>query len=307
MSGDRPTVIVTGVDGFVGRHVVTAARERGYRVVGISRAPLADDPLAADLDESVAADLTEEWPAGVHGDVVIHLAGLAAVGPSFDHPQEYIEGNSRMVTHLAEAMLASGSAPRRIVCVSTGAVYGTGETRQDESAPTEPASPYVVSKLLVEAQAGYYRRRGLDVVVARPFNHIGPGQRTGFLLPDLVAGLRALAPGHALPVGDLTTARDYTDVRDVAAAYLALAERPALDHDVYNVASGQSFTGMQMLAFAASALGRDVPELVADPTRTRRTDASRITGDASRLEADTGWRPAIPVEQSVRDYVAALG
>ena len=300
------SVIITGVEGFVGRHLATIAHDRGLRVVGISRSSIdAGDELLDVLDEAIAADLTEGWPH-VDADAIVHLAGLAAVGASFDQPQRYIETGSAIVTHMCESLLRDRGSVQRIVAVSSGAVYASGSGAPfDESAPTAATSPYVVSKLLVETQFAYYASRGLDVAVARPFNHIGPGQSQGFLVPDLIAKLRALPTGEALAVGDLGTARDYTDVRDVAAAYLELLQVPRHEQLIYNIASGVARTGQQILEEIVSALSVDMPDVVIDPQRIRPGDARRIVGDASRMTRETGWTPRIPFAQSIRDAVAS--
>jgi GDP-4-dehydro-6-deoxy-D-mannose reductase len=301
------TLVITGAEGFVGRHLAAIAHERGLRVVGITRTPIdpADD-LNGLLDEQVAADLTEGWP-DVDGDAIVHLAGLAAVGASFEQPQRYIETGSAIVTHMCESLLRAPGRVRRVVAVSSGAVYASGsaEAPLDESAPTAATSPYVVSKLLVETQFAYYASRGLDVAVARPFNHIGPGQGQGFLVPDLIAKLRALDAGEPLAVGDLGTARDYTDVRDVARAYLQLLLVPRHDQLIYNIASGTARTGRQILDEIANALGIPVPDVVVDESRIRPGDARLIVGDASRLTRETGWMPQVPFAQSIRDAVDA--
>lgn len=299
------TIVITGVDGFVGRHVAAIAHERGLRVLGVTRNPLGDDPIQDYLVDAVATDLTTGWP-DISGDAILHLAGYAAVGPSFERPQQYLDGNSAMVTHLCEAVLRSAAPRPRLLGVSSGAVYaGASAEPLDEASPTRPSSPYAVSKLLVELQLKYYESRGLDVVIVRPFNHIGPGQATGFLVPDLVAALRQLDAGEPLCVGDLSTARDYTDVRDVARAYLDLITAPTHRHSLYNVASGISMTGHEVLGLAAAALDMPVPATKIDASRVRSGDQSRIVGDAARLKIETGWNPKIAVGKSIRDYVAA--
>ncbi|WP_127818196.1 NAD-dependent epimerase/dehydratase family protein [Microbacterium sp. CPCC 204701] len=300
------TLAVTGVDGFVGRHVARLAVEGGWRVVGLSRAAEPDSELAPLLYDYHAGDLTRQWPASLRADAVIHLAGLAAVGPSFDSPQEYIETNSAMVTLMCEAMLG-WDAPPRLVGVSSGAVYSAGTRSQaiDEGTSTEPTSPYVVSKLLVEQQLAYYARRGIDTVIVRPFNHLGPGQRPGFLVPDLTTALRELSPAEPMPSGNLASERDYTDVRDVAAAYLMLAGAPSHEHPVYNVCSGRAVAGHEMLSLVASALRIPVPQTVVDPARVRALDNPSITGSAARLRSEYGWAPQIDLAQSIADFVAA--
>lgn len=301
-------LIVTGVDGFVGRHAARIAAASGIEVFGVSRSAQVDPELRADLSDYVSADLRQEWPRSLPSDVdVVHLAGLAAVGPSFDRAQEYIEANSAIVTNMCESLVAAGFAGR-VVGVSTGAVYaqksdeGVLRTETDRLAFT---SPYVVSKVLVENQLAYYARRGLRTVVARPFNHIGPYQGPGFLLPDLLHQLEVTPQGQPLRVGNLETRRDYTDVRDVARAYLALASADELADDTYNVASGVSRSGTEILEALCAALGRAVPPLEVDQSRVRATDPPLIVGDASRLRGETGWAATIPFEQTIADAVAA--
>lgn len=298
------SLVVTGVDGFVGRHVARQAKAAGMAVHGIGYSDDVDSTVSESLDSYVAADLQQGWPTTPRADAVIHLAALAAVGPSFDQPQKYIEANSAMVTHMAESLVSSGFEGT-LLTVSSGAVYEPmGDGTQTESSPIGFTSPYVVSKMLVENQMDYYRRRGLRTVVARPFNHIGPGQGPGFLVPDLLRQLENHDPAQSMPVGNLSTSRDYLDVRDVARAYLTLATAPARHHLVYNVCSGVSVAGTEMLELICAARGIPVPETHVDPARYRPVDAQRITGSSERLREEFGWAPRYTLAQSVADAVA---
>lgn len=299
------SLIITGVDGFVGRHVARLAAQSGISVIGTSRARQPDASIASFLDDYAAADLREGWPEMLPPEApVVHLAGLAAVGPSFDAPQEYISGNSAMVTAMCESRLTARSSAR-IVAVSTGAVYATDvdDAVHHETGRVGFNSPYVVSKILVENQIAYYRSRGLAAVIARPFNHIGPGQGLGFLVPDLLHRLRSRENGGAITVGDLSSRRDYTDVRDVARAYIALAFAETLPHDVYNVATGTSHSGQELLALLCAELGQPLPDLEVDPARLRPNDPRSIAGDATRLRETVGWEPRISLAQTIRDVV----
>jgi len=305
MPEDTRRIAITGVNGFVGHHLATELRAAGHRVVGMALDEHPAPGVADLLDDYVGVDLTTRWP-DVDVDGVIHLAGLAAVGPSFDAPQHYIDVNSSIMTLLGEALVASGSTAR-VVVVSSGALYDPQQPMPlSESSRVVTSSPYAVSKLLVEHQAAYYRGRGLDCVVARPFNHIGPGQGPGFLVPDLVTAIRA-RPGGQGPIstGTLTTRRDYTDVRDVARAYRLLVTADRLDDDTFNICSGASTSGEEILAELATRLGVPDLEVTLDPTRTRPHDAPDIVGDASRLTASTGWEPAIPLGRTLDDAIAA--
>jgi GDP-4-dehydro-6-deoxy-D-mannose reductase len=298
-----PTLVITGASGFVGTHLARQAAAAGHRVWAIGREAEPPAELASSCDRYFGADLTAGWPIEVGVDAVVHLAGLAAVGPSFSDPQRYIEVNSAIMTSMCEALVRA-EHPTRVVVVSSGSVYEPDERGPiAEDAPTAPTSPYAVAKLLVETQARYYSRRGLDTLVARPFNHIGPGQSRGFLVPDLTSALRALPPGDPLPVGNLDTARDYTDVRDVARAYLALVTAKEHRSFVYNICSGRSRSGRDILSSVATALGREVPRVEVDSTRLRPGDPVSITGSAALLREEFGWSPRIDVSTSVREYV----
>lgn len=304
MSEHRSSLVVTGIDGFVGRHVARAAKSMGLAVHGIGYAKDLESSVAQLVDTYVAADLTQEWPVTPPADAVIHLAALAAVGPSFSRPQEYISANSGMVTHMAETLLASGFRGT-VLAVSSGAVYdASGGEPLTESSPVGMSSPYVVSKVLVENQLDYYRKRGLSAVIARPFNHIGPGQGRGFLVPDLCQQVREHDPLKPMPIGNLATSRDYLDVRDVASAYLTLVQSPSHRHLVYNVCSGVSVEGTEILRQICEAMGVAVPTTYADPTRYRPVDVEKITGSSTRLRDELGWEPRYSLAQSIADAVA---
>lgn len=300
-----PTLVITGANGFVGAHVAALASADGVRVIGVGREPEPSDALSPHAAVYLRADLETTWPVLEHADAVVHLAGLAAVGPSFGQPQRYLTVNSGIMTTMCEALLHAGQGAR-VVVVSSGAVYTPPEDGHPitEADPCSANSPYAVAKLLVETQSEYYSRRGLDTVVARPFNHIGPGQGPGFIVPDFALAMRDLRDGEELTVGNLDSKRDFTDVRDVARAYLTLAFAPTHAHRLYNVASGESHSGREVLAAVAAASGRPVPPVIVDSARLRPGDPPNIVGSAARLRDEFGWKPTIGWRQSIDDFVA---
>lgn len=301
------SITITGVDGFVGRHLANAARRHGLSVTGVSRALRPPEGLRPSLDRYFSTDLTEDFPEDAVSDAIVHLAGLAAVGPSFVTPQLYLEANSSMVTNICETILRCGAEGRsRVIAVSSGAMYAPTHqgTPISEEAPIAFSSPYVVSKVLVENQMTYYRSRGIQAVVARPFNHIGPGQRAGFLVPDLWSRLEKLRPNEALQVGNIATARDYLDVRDVAEAYIALA----LDADnftgIVNVCSGEATTGERILELLCQAANVPVPPLSVQESMSRPNDPIQIVGSPAKLMSLTNWQHQFSVADSLRDFIA---
>jgi GDP-4-dehydro-6-deoxy-D-mannose reductase len=300
--------MVTGANGFVGRHVVADLVRRDISViaVGQEKQPPPDSPVV----DYLACDLTDpreaqSLPLG-EVDTVINLAGLAAVGASFSERDRYLAVNVGVLETVCTIAVQRRLKDLRVLAVSSGAVYRGGQPMPlSESAIVDPtSSPYAESKLAMEDRARFYRDAGVDCVVMRPFNHIGPGQGCGFLVPDLVAEIqRAQRDGSALRVGNLGTRRDYTDVRDVSAAYLALAEAEVLADTTYNVCSGRSLSGNEILHVLLHTMGLpDVP-LIVDPDKFRPADQVEIVGDNGRLRAAVGWRPVIPIETSIADFV----
>lgn len=302
-------VAVTGVNGFVGRHLVRELRAAGSAVVGIGMED--ESPLADLLEHYVACDLTQVWPEIGPVDAIVHLAGLSSVAPSFADPQRYLHTSGAMATRMLEPLLDS-RARTRVLMVSSGAVYAADQAHPiTESGRIAATSPYVVGKLLVEHQADYYASRGVDVVVVRPFNHIGPGQAEGFLLPDLVAEAgRASSEDRPMNVGDLGTRRDYTDVRDVVRAYRLLLSADLDDtfgERIFNVCSGKPRSGDELRVAVLARLGLDATTAVVEESRLRPSDPASILGSAERLRKVTGWVPEISLEQTVGDVVDAVG
>lgn len=301
---EKEKIIITGISGFVGPHLARELKNYDAEVIGIGLEPEVNSDILSDIDEYHQADLTKEWPNIPGPKAVIHLAGLSAVGPSFDNPQKYIETNSSMVTHLCEYYAKQDIKPR-IVIVSSGAVYDSGQPMPiGEDGKIGYSSPYAVSKVLNENQAAYYRKRGLDCIVVRPFNHIGPGQDKGFIVPDLFDRISSLRDDEkTIITGNIETCRDYTDVRDIARAYGKIALASSLNHCVYNVCSGTSCSGMEILNELKKAMGRPDIEYQIDQSLVRPTDIKNITGDSSRLKEELDWKPQIDITQTINDFV----
>lgn len=300
-------IVITGVSGFVGKHLVRELSVAGHDVIGIGMEKTAHHEIAGLLTEYISCDLAEAWPKTTMPiGAVIHLAGLSVVGPSFDKPQAYISVNSAMVTNMAETYLRSEKKPR-LVIVSSGTIYSSSQPMPlTEDSRVLFSSPYVVSKVLIENQAAYYRSQGLDCVVMRPFNHIGPGQLPGFIVPDLFSKIATAARDGVIPVGNLDTRRDYTDVRDVVRAYAIVAVAKKLEHTTYNVCSGRSYSGKELYHLIQGVLHRSDVNYAIDPSLIRPTDIPEIVGDPSRLSKELGWEPTVTIEQTIQDIAQSI-
>lgn len=305
-------ILVTGANGFVGLHLIAELADRGCAVVAVSRQETVDHAIA-DLVESYVpcdvAELEEVRALPLEGvDAVINLAGLAAVGESFDRPEEYLRVNAGVIDTVCTTV-AERKLDVRVVAVSSGAVYRVGQRLPlTELAAVDPtSSPYAASKIAMEELAMAHRARGVDCLVVRPFNHIGPGQGRGFLVPDLThSAAEARRTGRPMRVGTLSTRRDYTDVRDVVRAYADLAVTRDVDSAVFNVCSGRSVSGSDILGMVLAALGWNDLPTEGDPTRVRPSDNPDVVGDNRRLAETVGWSPTIPIRRSIEEFVASL-
>jgi GDP-4-dehydro-6-deoxy-D-mannose reductase len=298
--------LVVGADGFVGRWLVRHLAASGDTVAGIVgpryRPPLegVEAILAADVRDldAVRAAASAAAPAAVY-----YLAAVSAAGGRDDVADAIGIGVVGALNVLAAC--AQAGTPTRFLYVSSAHVYGNGgsDSPLDESAPVRPANMYGAAKAAAEsALLQLADASGVEVVVARPFNHIGPGQGPPFLVPQLVAQVRDIpAGGHGvIRVGAAGMVRDYTDVRDVVRAYRVLVERGEAG-GIYNVASGTGRSVREMADALISVAGVRA-ELVEDPAIDRSGDATRLVGDASRL-AGLGWRPEHTLTATLADVL----
>lgn len=301
---DKEKVVISGVNGFVGHHLAHEINNAGLSVVGIGQEAEVHSDISSIVDEYHQANLVENWPEIPDAKAVIHLAGRAAVGPSFDNPQLYLNENSSMVTNLCEYYMKQDKKPR-VVVVSSGTVYSPDqELPISEDGKVGFSSPYSVSKVLNENQVEYYRHRGLDCVVVRPFNHIGPGQGPGFILPDLYERLSSLKEGeHTIITGNIETRRDYTDVRDIVRAYGKLALAATLKYSIYNLCSGSSVSGSEIFNLLKEEMQLSDIGYEIDQSLVRPTDVKDVVGDAARLREELGWAPQIDIRQTIIDFV----
>jgi len=303
-------ILVTGVSGFVGKHLTRELIKRGHEVIGVGLHDEPDPAIAGSLAAYLACDLTD--PAEVQKiplngiDGVVSLAGLAQVGASFKNSEEYKKINVAVLSVLGERIVEE-KLPIKVLAVSSGAIYDSDQALPltEESRLTGSGSPYAQSKILMEKRAEELRASGLDCLVVRPFNHIGPGQEKGFLVPDLFEKIsRSLQNGEPVLVGDLKTRRDYTDVRDVVRAYAELITGSAARHDVYNVASGHSVAGQRILDLLLEAMGaRGRVEIEVNQTIIRPDDPKELFGSYDRLHEDIGWQPEIDLQRTIGDFV----
>jgi len=288
--------LVTGAGGFVGTWLSAHLRSAGDDVVEIDREiDVADGPA---LRQAVA---------DASPDAIYHLAALTHVGRSWDEPAEVLRVN---VLGTAEVLAAARSLPRApvVLVVSSAEVYGAVDPARlpiGESTELAPLTPYAASKAAAEHVAlQAWRGFGQPVVVARPFNHVGPGQAPAFAVSALARRIveARRAGATSLSVGSLDTSRDFTDVRDVVRAYRLLVTR-GRPGSVYNVCSGRAVAIADVVQRLLELSGTRL-ELVTDPSLLRPAEIPVLEGDNSALRATTGWSPAISLDETLRDVLS---
>jgi GDP-4-dehydro-6-deoxy-D-mannose reductase len=292
-SFDAERLLVTGGDGFVGTTFRAAFGGR----------PLNDVDGTVELRDSARLQraIAQEQP-----EAVLHLAAQSSVAASFEDPFETIEINFLGTLNLLQALRA---AKFRGVFVYVGSadVYGAVEpgvpTREDH--PLRPRSPYAVSKVAAEALCYQWSQtEEFRIVLARPFNQIGPGQNPRFAIPNFARQVIEIKYGRSAPVlvtGDLDVKRDFTDVRDTVRAYAALLE-DGKDGEVYNICSGQERSIRSLVEGMLSAAGVTA-EFQVDPARVRPNEQRSMLGDRSKVESQLGWAPGISLSQTLSDIL----
>lgn len=288
--------LITGGKGFVGEHLRAHLTEAGD-VVTVTD---------AEVDVTVLADVVAAFDAA-RPDVIYHLAARSHVGESWGDPSTVLAVNvvgTGVVLAAARAVVPSA----RVLVISSAEVYGVvveDDLPLTESHRVSPASPYAASKAAAEQVALQAARGfGQPVLVVRPFNHIGPGQSPAFAVSAFAKRIvEAERSGAAtLTVGNLATRRDFTDVRDVVAAYRSLAVdgRPG---EITNVCSGVDVSMADVVATLLELSGNAV-QLEVDPTLFRPVDVPVLRGSAELCFHTTGWEPTIDLTTTLRDVLA---
>ena len=304
--------LITGLTGFAGSHLADhLLSQPDWQVFGVglptdSRRNIAHlgdrvSLVPADLGDyaTTVALLREVAPSHV-----FHLAAQASVGRAWSDPAATLVNNITAQAHLLQGLVELGQSPR-VLIVGSADEYGLvrpDELPITEDTPLRPVNPYAVSKIAQDYLGyQYHLSHQLPVVRVRPFNHIGPRQAPGFVVPDFCRQIARIEAGQQEPrlaVGNLEAYRSFADVRDVVVAYrLALTEgRPG---QVYNIGAGEPVSMGDLLTLLLSM--SEVPIAVdTDPDRLRPSDIPCLSCDCQRLRRDTGWVPRYTLEQSLQ-------
>jgi len=310
---------ITGIGGFAGAHLAARLLEDGHEVGGLVRERRVTPTLSAlahrhprfDPNALACGDVTDTAAmarafADARPDGVFHLAAIAFVPRAAADPGHAFMVNALGTRNVLVAIQQTAPACR-VVVVGSADMYGAAATAGlplDENRALEPVSAYGLSKATADMTAfQQWWDTGLAVIRARPFNHTGPGQSADFVCSDFARQLARVERGTVPPVlrtGNLQSARDFSDVRDIVRGYVALMEH-GVPGAAYNLCSGETVTIAQIVDRLRAEIGIPV-EVVEERSRVRTREIPRMVGNPARARA-LGWQPAIPLDRTLRDLL----
>jgi GDPmannose 4,6-dehydratase len=298
--------LITGISGFVGKHLKNYLESQGLEVFGFDRSGdnTEEGIYRADLldKESIRKIFSEVKP-----DQVYHLAAQSSVKDSFDNPQATLNVNVTGTENLLNVICELGLENKcRILVVTSAEIYGlvsNDPIREDH--PLNPITPYGKSRLAQEKLIQQYvQNKGLSIVTVRSFPHTGPGQTDKFVCSSFAKQMALIEAGRQEPimkVGNLDAARDFMDVRDVVRAYYGIVNNSE-STGCYNLSSGNAYKISEILNILLQMSSKNVI-VEKDPDRMRPSDIPILVGNHSHFSEITGWQPQIPISKTLKDLL----
>lgn len=310
-------ILITGVNGFVAQHFLRflATQDEDFTILGIGRsepsfniqqfAPLKIEFEKVDLlnREQVGEILKKFKP-----QFLLHLASISSVGHSWKNPNDSFVNNTNIFLNLVDQIRLL-DIPCRILSIGSSEEYGNVNADKlplTEESPLNPISPYAVARVSQEMISKIYADGyGMDIIMTRSFNHIGPAQKNVFVISSFAKQLVHIAnnplASKTVTTGDLSIIRDFVDVRDVVKAYYLLLKK-GKKAEVYNICSGTGISLKQIMDKMCAILNISIT-LEQDSNLIRPNDNKIIIGSADKIKNDLGWLPEISVDKSLSDII----
>ena len=298
-------ILITGGTGFVGSHLLETLKEKGFENIHLTTRSSTSDFAQKFIpkDNIHTLDLTDQEAVQVllkkiKPDQIYHLASISQVGNSFEKRKFVLESNLKLQLNLLEA-IKKNCPQARLLSIGTALAYKKTDSKVNEEAILSPGNPYALSKLIQDLLSdSYAQAEKLDIVRVRPFNHIGERQALGFVVSDFAKQIAQIESGveNKIKVGNLDAVRDFTDVKDMVAAYILLMEK-GVSGEVYNIGSGEAIKISELLATLISLAKTEV-ELEIDRERLRPVDLAYLVCDNEKIKA-LGWQPQIKLKDTL--------
>lgn len=301
---NNPTILITGGTGFAGSHLVEyliLKKEQNIHVTSYSEKSEFISTLI-NKENIHKINLTDKEETdkiikAIQPDHIYHLASISSVGDSFKNIDSVLQNNITLQINILRAM--QKYAPKaRLLCITSGEQYAHSTEPLNENSPIAPSNPYGVSKATQDMLAGVYANLDLDIIRARPFNHIGERQKTSFAIPAFASQIAKIEKDKQkdLKVGNLNAIRDFTDVKDMVRAYYLLMQK-GLSGQVYNIGSGH---GIKVSDILESLIRQAKVKIIvtSDPDRMRPADNPYVVADNTKITS-LGWYPKIPIDKTL--------
>jgi GDP-4-dehydro-6-deoxy-D-mannose reductase len=310
-------VLITGVTGFAGSHLAEIlVQDNKWDVVGIhasdrNLANLKDIKDAIHLEKVnlLDAEHTSRVISEIKPEIIFHLAAAATVKDSFEKAAEFINNNSASQINIFEAVRKNDLLDTKIIVVSSANIYGivsSSDIPINEDVAFNPDNPYSVSKITQDYLGlCYYLSYKLPIIRLRPFNHVGSRMSVELSVSRFAKQIAEIEKGLKEPVitvGNLEAKRDFTDVRDMARAYILATEhcRPG---EAYNIGTGTSHVIGDVLTQLIGMSNQQI-EVKSDESLFRPSDIPELRADSSKFKKETGWEPTISFEKTLEDLLA---
>lgn len=302
---------MTGMAGFVGSYLTELLLEKKEKVVGLywnsNLENIEHIKNKVQLFPCNVADFKQVYQVikKIKPKEIYHLAAVSSVGKSFSEPVFTFKVNFGGTQNILEAVRKE-DLKSKILIPNSADMYGKVSAKDlpiKETHPLNPISPYAISKTCADVLAEqYFKIYGIPVIRTRSFNHTGPRQALGFVIPDFasqVAKIDLNLQEPVLKVGDLRAKRDISDVRDIVSGYYLLMKR-GKPGEVYNIGSGKIYSLKKVLEYLVSLSSRKI-RVEIDKTRLRKIDIPVLQADITKIKKDTGWKTKTPLEKTLQD------
>ncbi|MDA0986441.1 MAG: GDP-mannose 4,6-dehydratase [Bacteroidetes bacterium] len=304
-------VLITGIGGFVGSHLAELIIKEDQEVFGLIRDPKKIENIKnviskISLHEGELLNYNSLYSVidKIKPDFILHTAGQPFVPTSFEKTAETFQVNVIGTINLFEAVKSSGYNPR-ILVITSGEVYGEafGLPLPIEKTIPNPVNPYAASKTSIDYISQTYKKyEGLNIVIARPFNHTGIRQRENFICSSIAKQIAIIKKNNSEPilnVGNILAKRDFTDVRDMAKAYWMISKLQQNENFIFNICSGTHRSIEEVINLYEKISGLKF-KLNIEQKRLRGYDIKLMAGDSSLIRSITGWSPIIKFEETLK-------
>lgn len=312
-------ILITGISGFAARHFIEllSGLEERSDVAGIyhSNQPVFREDQYPNVKCSFhKINLVDQLPVeklilDFKPDYILHLAAKSSVADSWQNPTECILENTHMFLNIIETM-RNHKLGCRLLSVGSSEEYGAvivNEPLIAEDVCTNPVSPYGAARAMQQKLVDIYSKNyGIDILHARAFNHLGKYQKGNFVISSfarqIAAQMERGAASISLSVGDVSVIRDFTHVKDVVRAYYMLLLKGA-PGETYNVCTGQGFVLKDIIAMFAAIIGKPI-NYEQEAKNLRPNENKKLIGSNKKIRDEIGWKPALPIEESLKDLLA---